>query len=94
MENKKTNSVKIFFAAIGAWINRKKIAKAKAEAEAKAKQQIEKKFLTQTKDLAQEFTNMNKAFKKQYPTNYIKKMEPYFKVQAKARSVFNHLNRE
>lgn len=74
----KTNPIKLFFAWVGAWINRKKLAKARAEKEAKTKASLDKKFLTDTKTLAQEMTNMHAAFKKQYPTNYVKKMQPYF----------------
>ncbi len=83
------NKIKFFIAWFGAFVNRKKIAKEHARKKAEAKKALDEKFMTSTKTLAQEMTEMHAAFKKSYPTNYVQKMQPYFIAINEYRKEFN-----
>lgn len=72
------NKIKFFLAWFGAFVNRKKIAKAHAIKKAEAKKVLDEKFLKDTKTLAQEMIEMHKAVKVSNPTDYIRRMQPYF----------------
>lgn len=57
---------------------RKKAKREKEEAKKKAAEVIEQNFANSAKDLAVEMARMHMAVKKSNPTDYIKKMQPYF----------------
>lgn len=59
-------------------IFKKKVKREKEAAQKAATAIVEKQFANSAKDLAQEMVQMHKAVRISNPTNYVRKMQPYF----------------